>query len=192
MLMLAGCVSPPEITPHGPATGGAKNCTTVITQVPFTTKECNNVSYTEQVCGTRELPFTAVQLTKIDLCTADGPCVGKSLGECGSCSKAMSRCTMVIENKDPQKSGTWTVAVNFTYKNYGFNKEPVSKEIAPNGSYAFDVYQIYDPGTPLNSADCTMVITAKPSVQDCHDETRVRTDCQNVTAYSNETKNVCQ
>ncbi|NYZ73772.1 hypothetical protein H0O00_01380 [Candidatus Micrarchaeota archaeon] len=194
ILLLAGCVSPPqEVIPEPQPTPPTheETCRMVDEYVPVVTEECGPVSYTEQVCGERELPFTVVELPSVNLCVADGPCVGHDLGECQTCSKAMTRCVWAIENKDLTATGTWTVAANFTIGAFGFNKEPISQTIGPNQTATFDFYQIYMVSYPISSAVCHLALVDKAVVDDCHQETRTKTECQNVTTQQLVQKQVC-
>jgi hypothetical protein len=189
MLFLAGCAAP--VLPSGQTQQPAQTCHTVTDVKPVTTQQCSDVSTTEQVCGLRKLPYEAIRLPRIDLCITDGPCVGKPLSSCATCTTAMTRCTLVLENKDPQKSGTWTVGANYTLGNSGFNKDPITATIKPNETFAFDFQQIYAPGDPINSAVCNISVTAEASVDDCHSETRTKTECRNVTVNSTVQRQVC-
>lgn len=188
MLLLAGCAAP--LLPSGQAAPNT-TCRIVIEQKPVTTEQCGDVSTTEQVCGLRELPSKVIMLPKIDLCIIDGDCVGKPLSQCPVCTTAMSRCTLVIENQDPQASGTWTVTANYTIGNAGFNKEPITATIKPNESYSFDYQQIYAPGYPTNSANCNISVISKATVNDCHGETRTARECKNVTVNASVQTQVC-
>ena len=192
MLLVAGCVSPPTVEQQKPPVTQPRQCTNITENVPVTLEECDNVSITEQVCGVRTLPYRSVDPPKVDLCIADGPCVGNPLGSCQACSKAMTRCMRIITNEDSKASGTWILVANFTFGSSGFNKEPITATIRPNESYTFDFYQIYVPGYPLNSATCTIYMVDEARVDDCHDETRLVTQCQNLTRTVPVQREVCQ
>ena len=194
LLILAfGCVTQPATTPpetKPPVT--QKTCHNVTELVPITTQECGNVSYSEEVCANRKLSYVATREPKVDLCIVDGPCVGNPLGECPGCSKAMTRCVLIIHNEEAQKSGTWTATANFTLGSAGFNKEPITQTIAANESEMFDFFQIYTPGSPTNSASCTIAVTGEPVIEDCIQEMRTKTECTNVTRNNTNTREVCQ
>lgn len=138
------------------------------------------------------LQFKVTELPKVNLCVADGPCVGYDLGTCPTCSKAMTRCVMVIENQDATATGTWTVGANFTLGAFGFNKDPISQTIGPNQTATFDFHQIYVVSQPITSATCTLAVTDNPVIDDCHQETRTKTECQNVTTQQLVQKQVCE
>jgi hypothetical protein len=160
--------------------------------VPVVTEECGPVSYTEEVCGQRELEFIAIELPRVNLCVGDGPCVGNDLGECVTCSMAMTRCVMVIENTDAEKFGTWTVAANFTLGDSGFNREPITQTIGPNQTGTFDFQQIYAVNYPVTSAECHLAVSDAPIIDDCHGETRTKIECQNVTTQQKIQTEVCE
>jgi len=195
ILLLAGCVSPPqEVTPEPqpePPTH-EETCRMVDEYVPVVTEQCGPVEYTEEVCGQRTLKFTATELPKVNLCVADGPCVGYELSTCKTCSKAMTRCTMVIENEDATASGTWTVAANFTLGDSGFNREPITQTIGPGQTATFDFQQIYVLSYPITSAGCDLAASDAPIIEDCHQETRTRTVCENVTTQKTVQREVCE
>jgi hypothetical protein len=194
LLLIAGCVSPPSEVPSNQTTPPAQqsNCHMESQQVPVTKEECGPVQFTEQVCGIRKLNYTATELPKVDLCIADGPCSGNPISTCQICSKAMTRCVLVIKNEEETAAGTWTVAANYTLGSNGFNKDPISKTIAPGESFAFDFNQFYGVSKPITTASCKLVVTAEPTVNDCHGETRSRSECTNVTTYEEVQKEVCE
>jgi hypothetical protein len=161
-------------------------------QVPVTTEECGPVSYTEPVCGNRKLNYSMTLSPKVDLCISDSGCTGDQLGDCQGCTKAMTRCVLTIKNLEPQKTGTWIVGANFTLTNAAFLKDRMTKEIRPNESFAFDYNQIYNPGQPISSAACSVFVVQEPYSEDCHDETRTRNECKNVTHMESVQKEVCQ
>lgn len=193
MLFIAGCASPPQAQPPGPSPTPAptKTCRTVTTQVPFTETKCGDITYIEPVCGLRKLNYTVTLLPKVDLCTIDGPCAGEELSQCQHCTKAMTRCVMVIQNEEPVQSGEWKVAANFTLQNAAFNKDPISMTIEANQTAAFDFHQIYDLGQPINSASCELKVMQEPTVQDCVQQQKTKYECQNVTSMRNESRQVC-
>lgn len=190
MLLFAGCVTPTEQTPLTPPK--QQFCLNVSQTVPVTEEICEEVSYTDEVCGIRKLPYTYTDIPRVDLCIGDGSCTGSPLSECRQCSSAMTRCIKVINNEDTKAAGTWTVAATFSFGTAGFNKDPVTATIQPNSSYAFDFYQIYAPGSPPSSASCTLTVTQAASVNDCHQETRTVTECANVTRFVSVEREVCQ
>ncbi|HSB46525.1 MAG TPA: hypothetical protein VLD37_00815 [Candidatus Bilamarchaeum sp.] len=195
MVFLAGCTSQiPSLPPgqNGTSTPG-KTCHMESSKVPVTKEECGPVSYTEPVCGLRKLNYSMGQVAKIDLCIADTGCTGAPLGDCQACTKAMTRCVLTIKNEEPQKSGVWKVGANYSLsQTIAFIKDPITKEIRPNESFAFDFNQIYNPGQPINSADCSLFVTEEPYSQDCHDETRTRNECKNVTTTETVQTQVCE
>lgn len=192
VLLVAGCVSKPVIPTPNLTPSIPHICHTVTEQVPYVDLECKPVSMTNTICGIRALPYDAHPITTIHLCVTDDECVGKPLGDCQGCSRAMTRCGLLIENKDAKSSGTWTVGANFTVTGGGFMKDPVTKTLAPNESYEFDFQQMYAPGQPISSAICKVFLITAPKVDDCHDETREINDCKNVTKYTTIQKQVCQ
>lgn len=196
VLLAAGCTSPPAQTQGGEKTpGGAtqQTCTMVSEQVPVTTQECTNISLTEQVCGKKTLQYTQTLRPRVDLCIGDGPCVGMAIGDCpATCNKIMTRCVLDITNQDPLLSGTWTVGANFTLKNSAFIKDPVTKTIGPNQSFAFDFFQMYSTMVPMSTADCNLYVIKEAVVDDCHEETHLDRKCENVTSFETRQRQVCQ
>ncbi len=193
ILLIAGCIQAPTQTPPAtqPTPTPVQTCRNVTTYTPVTQLVCGNVSYTVPVCELRKLNYTISMKPKVDLCIGDGSCTGSPLGQCQTCSSAMSRCVMEIKNNEPVDSGSWTVAANFTLGNAGFIKDPITEVIPPNGSFAFDFNQIYTPGDPISSANCNLWVSKEPTIQDCHQETRTRIDCNNVTTNTSSTTQVC-
>lgn len=194
LLLAAGCIQVPSGTPPSTQQPPAvtQTCRNVTTVTPVITEQCGNVSYTIPVCSLRKLNYSISLKPKVDLCIGDGVCNGQPLGQCQQCSSAMSRCVMIIKNNEPTQSGSWTVGANYTLGTAGFNKDPITATIDPNSTYEFDFYQIYTPGYPINSADCQLLVVKDPSIEDCHEETRARVDCANVTANSTSTTQVCE
>ncbi len=188
ILLVAGCVSSPS---GQPSASNASNCTNVSTQVPYQESNCTNLSVTTQVCGTRALQYHMVNVTRIDLCVSDGSCTGLPLSQCTACSRAMTRCGLIITNDDANESGTWVVGANFTVSGGGFINNPVSKSLAPNQSSEFDFQQMYTLGPSPNSATCDVFLVSAPIVDDCHGETRMQTECTNVTVYNETETQIC-
>jgi len=98
---------------------------------------------------------------------------------------------MVITNND-DRSGTWTVGANYSLGDSGFIKDPITHTIGPNESATFDFHQIYVPGYPVNSASCELYIMDEPIIDDCHEETRIKRDCTNVTTFVTVEREVCE
>jgi hypothetical protein len=193
MLFVAGCVSPPSILQPQNATPAAeKTCHTVSEQQPYGEVECKDVSVTNQVCGLRALPYDMHNLSILHLCVDDGGCVGLPLGDCQSCTRAMTRCGLLITNDDNKSSGVWVVGANFTVTGGGFIVNPISKTLGPGESYEFDFQQMYTPGNPISSASCAVYLMSAPKVDDCHDETRTSQECLNVTKYKTVERQVCE
>lgn len=195
MIVAVGCIS--MTAPQGPATPGTetpnKTCHMATIQTPVTSEQCDDVTFTDQVCGKRKLNYTTSYSPRVDLCVEDGTCVGKPVGECPTpCTKVMSRCIMTIENRDSAKSGTWIVGATFSIKNAGFIKEPITQYIGPGQKGAFDFYQIYAASGALNTATCNLTIKSEPFIDDCHDEARIRRNCQNITTFKTTQQQVCQ
>lgn len=191
-LFIAGCIEAPVLPePLKPATKPSVTCRNVTEQVPITKEECSDVSYTEQVCVKRKLNYTKSLSVPSHLCIGDGKCVGEPLSECTFCTKAMTRCIMTITNKDPKRTGTWTVKANYTLGNSGFEKEGITKIIGPNESATFDFHQIYIPGYPTFSATCILFVADEPVIDECHEETSLKKVCKNVTSYTTREKQVC-
>lgn len=194
MLLSAGCITTPEkpaATTPTPQPVPQK-CRTVMDDVPKTELKCGDVVSTEEVCGLRKLNYTKEELPKIDLCISDGACTGKPLGDCQACVKAMSRCVMVIHNTEEVKSGTWSVAANYTLGNSGFNKDPITVTIPSNGTGTFDFNQIYNTNYPINSASCKLLIVKEPTTEDCRQESRTHNECKNVTTITQVPRTVCE
>jgi hypothetical protein len=190
-LLMAGCVSPSTEVPPGKEPAKPE-CRTVTEQVPQTKEECGELAYTEPVCGLRKLNYSITQPPRVDLCIEGPGCVGKPLGDCQACTKAMTRCIMTIKNEEEQKAGTWVVGANYSLNGAGFIKEPISSTIDPGKSFAFDFNQIYNPGSPISSAKCVLFVISDPWIEDCHEETRTKIDCRNVTTTVTVQREVCQ
>ncbi|MBI5228369.1 hypothetical protein HY988_07285 [Candidatus Micrarchaeota archaeon] len=190
ILLIAGCTgqSAPKTTP----TPEPKTiCTKVIEQIPIITEQCDNVSYTEEVCQLRELKYSVVGQTKTDLCIVSDSCAGSPLSSCRNCNRAMTRCTMTIKNLDPKETADWTVGANFTLPWAGFIKNPDSQTILPEHNATFDFYQIYSFSEVIIPASCDLYVINKPIINDCHQETRAKVVCANVTTTQSREKEVC-
>ncbi len=167
-------------------------CHTVTEMVPVVIEECGEVAYTEEVCERRELEYNTSMASISHICSlSDEGCGGTNLSNCSSCSKAVTRCTLEITNLDKRKSGEWTVGATFVSGKATFSREPITKTIDPEESQFFDFQQFYDPGAPINSATCKLVVTDVPVVEDCQDVTKTRNDCSNVTKMVEVSKEVC-
>ncbi|MGV8085730.1 MAG: hypothetical protein ACP5N9_05765 [Candidatus Bilamarchaeum sp.] len=188
-LITLGCINPQTNTPSPTPT--QRNCQTVYDSVPSVSLTCNNVSYTESVCGIKKLSYTTRLSAPISLCIESSYCAGRPLENCSPCTKAMTRCIMTLKNTESLLSGEWSVAANFSLQTTGFSKEPIRKTIRPNESFDFDFYQIYNPGLESSVAVCSIGVMEEPQTNDCHQETRQRTECQNVTTYRNVSREVC-
>ena len=161
-------------------------------QQPYLEETCSDVSVTKPVCGIRALPYDMHNLSTLHLCVNDGECVGKPLGDCQTCSRAMTRCGILLSNDDKKSSGAWVVGANFSVSGGGFIRDPITKTLAPGESYEFDFEQMYTPGNPISSATCTVFLISAPKVDDCIDETRTTTECKNVTKYQAVERQVCE
>jgi hypothetical protein len=194
ILLAAGCVSTPggEQPPAQAGSGQNKTCRTVVDEVPDVKEQCSNASFSEQSCSIRKLNYTATTLPRVDLCISDSPCMGKPLGECIGCAKAMSRCVLRVQSLETLKTGTWSVAANFSVGNSGFNKDPISHPIGPNQSADFDFSQIYTTDYSTGSASCSLAVVAEPTIEDCVQVTRMKTECHNVTGTKSVTRQVCE
>jgi len=192
IILLAGCTTPPVTPPAQQTQPPAKVCHNETNQVTQVHEECGPVSYTIQVCGSRMLPYEAIALPLIHICSTDGPCSGGLLSNCTWCTKAMTRCMMTIHNLDKQSAGDWTVGANYTVTGGQFIKEPQTLTIGPNQTGVFDFNQFYNPGDPISSASCLIYVMSDPTIEDCHDETRTRNECVNITDIVPVTKTVCQ
>ena len=189
VMMAFGCispVSPPAEVPEAPE----KVCRTVTETVPSVVEECGEVSYTESECGRRELSYESAKSPLTHFCTLDGDCGGKSLSTCAYCDKAMTRCSIEINNTD-NKPGEWVVGATFSIYNAIFTREPLSAMIEPGEGHTFDFQQFYDPGHPINSAKCEIAIQKVPVIEDCREVTRTRVDCVNVTKTTTVEREVC-
>lgn len=191
LVMMVGCVGQEVIPLEPPFEQPEKECTNVTEEIPVTHEECTNISYTEEVCERRALAYTSVEPPIVHLCVADGPCVGSLLSECPFCAKAMTRCMMVITNED-SKRGTWKVGAKFTLGKSGFIKDPITATIEPNESATFDFQQIYVPPKPISSASCELYMVEEPVIDDCHQETRTKRECTDVTSYVTTVREVCE
>lgn len=191
-LFLAGCVSPPEGMPFVPAGPEEKVCRTVSEEVPVVEQQCGDVSYTEQVCDIRELNYTSNMLPPTHLCISDTGCNGMQLGDCQGCAQAMTRCVLQITNTETQKTGTWKVGANYSLGTSGFIKDPITHTIEPGETASFDFNQIYNPGQPINSASCQLFIISKPKIEECHEETRSREECKDITTTKIVEREVCE
>lgn len=192
VMFLFGCAAPIELPFEPPPLEPEKECRMVTEERPFAGEECTNISYTEQVCEKRKLDYISAEPPVVHLCIADGPCVGSPLSECPACAKAMTRCMMVITNNDEDKSGTWRVGAEYTLGDAGFVKDPITQTIGPKESATFDFHQIYVPGQPVHSASCELYVIDEPILDDCHQETRLKRECANVTKYILVEKEVCE
>ncbi len=193
MIMAIGCVSPPPLPVPGFEEPEEEiECRTVFEEVPGLVEECEEVQYTEEVCGRRALEYISTEAPIVHLCMLDGECGGKSLAGCKYCQKAMTRCTMIIHNLDPKKSGAWTVGANFSLDGAVFSRDPVMKTIDPNETESFDFQHFYTPGVPINSATCKLFVIEEAVVDDCQDITRAREECANVTKLVIVEKEVCE
>ncbi len=193
-VLAAGCASPESGQAQQEPQGVQKNqtCRLVSEDVPVTQEECGDISYTEEECSLRKLNYSTASVPKVDLCISDGVCTGKPLGDCPGCVKAMTRCVLKVTNLEPQKSGTWVVAANYTLGSAGFNKEPISITIGPNQTADFDFNQIYTPGFPINSASCNIAVMSEPSIEACVSVTKTRLQCRNVTRTETRQSQVCE
>jgi len=193
MLFVSGCVSLPSNSQGVPQQNQtpAKTCRTVIDEVPETKEQCSNVTLTEQSCGVRTLNYSVTRLPKVDLCISEGGCLGKPLGECPYCVKVMSRCILRIQSLEEQKTGTWSVGANYSLGNSSFLKNPITLTIGPNQTADFDFNQIYTVGYPINSASCTLAVAYEPTVDECVQVTRTKTECKNVTSTARTQREVC-
>jgi hypothetical protein len=192
VLLAAGCVEPPVLAPEEEPEEKEVTCRTVTEDVPTVDVVCEDVEFTEEVCGKRELKYSVTNLPKVDLCVRDGPCVGLPLRNCTGCSKAMTRCVLLVKNEDPEESGSWSVSANYSVKGAGFIKEPITQVISPNESFAFDFFQIYVPDQPITSATCNLAVSDFPVIDDCHEETTLQQVCKNITSTRQVQKEVCQ
>ena len=193
ILLVFGCVgSPVGAPPAQEETEDEKTCRTVTEMVPRMVEECGEVSYTEEDCGKRELEYNTSMNPISHLCWIDGDCGGKPLSTCVDCTKAATRCTMLITNQDEKKSGTWSVGANFSLGNSLFARDPVTKTIEPGETEEFDFQHFYDPGKPINSATCELFIIDAAEVDDCVQITRTRQECSNVTKNVEVEKQVCE
>jgi len=190
-ILIAGCAAPVEL-PLEPFKEPEKVCRNVTQEIPVAHAECTNISYTEEVCERKKLEYTSALAPVVHLCVADGECVGSPLSECPFCPRAMTRCKMTITNNDDTKSGSWTVGAKYTLGTSGFDKDPITYVIAPGETATFDFHQMYVPGYPVNSASCELYIISEPIVDVCHQETRLKRDCVNVTTYVSVEREVCE
>lgn len=192
-LLAFGCVGVEQMVPTITEEPIKKqDCKTIFEMEPVTTEECGDVSYTEEVCERRELEYNISLLPISHICSlSDNGCSGKVLATCASCTKAVTRCEMTITNLDPKKSGDWTVGATFISGKATFSREPLTKNIDPLESEKFDFQQFYDPGTPINSAECKLFVSDIPIVDDCKGVTKTRRDCTNVTTMIQVSKEIC-
>jgi hypothetical protein len=194
MLVVSGCISPPAGQQGNPQPNQTANktCRTVIDEVPDTKEQCGDITFSEPVCNMRNLNYSVTRPPKVDLCISDGVCLGKPLGDCQGCAKAMTRCILQVHNTESQKTGSWTVGANFSIGNFGFNKDPITRTIGPNQTADFDFNQIYTPDYPINSASCSLAVISEPTIEDCIQVTRTKTECRNVTSTTKIQREVCE
>lgn len=195
-LILLGCTSqqpPPTPTPsQQQPIIVSPNCRLVSEEVPSIREVCeNNVGRTETVCSKKSLSYELNYYDQINICTADGDCAGKDISSCSSCKRIMSRCQLNVTNKDPLNAGNWGVRANFTVNGRIFEKEESVKTIGPLKTETFDFYQIYDPYGSISIAQCNLMISSPPIIDECHDETRTVSVCRNVTESKTIQKEVC-
>lgn len=103
----------------------------------------------------------------------------------------MMRCILTLQSNEDSEAGTITVGANFTLPGGAFLKEPISKTFNQGTSHAFDFYQIYGPGKPINSADCDLYVIGTPTVNECIDITKIESDCKSVTKIEKIQTEVC-
>ncbi|MFH1520481.1 MAG: hypothetical protein ABID61_02440 [Candidatus Micrarchaeota archaeon] len=188
MLFLSGCALPLETQQNKTTT---QTCRIIQTDKPVTTEECVNYTKTSTDCNERQMYYSILSLSKNTLCTADGSCAGKSIENCGKCSTAMTRCIMTINSDEQKESGTITVGANFTLPSGAFLKEPISKTFNHGTNDTFDFYQIYNPGNPINTADCNLYVIGIPTVNECNDITKIVSDCKPVTRIEKIQTEIC-
>jgi hypothetical protein len=172
-----------------------KQCRTIIVQEPYMAQECQNVSKMEEVCDVRELNYSKTDVTKIWLCTDKTLCVDYyANGSCVTyyCSKGMTRCHMNLTNNDPQKTGEWAVAANFTVDGATFGKNPVKETLLPGETANFNFEQFYVMDLNQKKAECEIFVSEPAKIRDCSFITKITEQCQNVTKYKDVEKQVCE
>jgi len=172
----------------------ASSCRTVTTSVPYNDTVCQNVSTTDQVCGTRELNYTLSRTAKAEICIDQSLCaLMYAFGNCITyyCSNGMTRCSVNVTNMDPQKSADWAVAATFTIDGSVFNQNAVKKTILPHETASFDFQQMYSMDINQRRASCNVSVVAPPKIQDCTSVTRLKEECQQVLKYKDVEKQVC-
>lgn len=195
VMLAAGCLGPVQTPPAETPDQGQEpsvTCTTVTDSIPYTDEECSDVTVSEPVCQRRELNYSTTQLAPVHLCSSDGACTGKPLNECFSCTKAMSRCRLVLTNLDADKPGTWKAGANFSIGSASFIKEIQTAVIKPGENHTFDFYQIYTPEQFRRPASCAVFVLEVPEIDDCRDVIRTAQECKNVTKFQLVDRQVCQ
>jgi hypothetical protein len=171
------------------------DCKVVVTQEPFTEEICQNVSKMEEVCENRELNYSLAAVEKNFVCLEDSLCMDRGPdGVCyyKLCSKGMTRCRSNITNLDPQKTGVWGVAANFSFDSGTlFEKNPVSKTLFPNETRALDFEQSYEMDLNQKKPSCTIFVKTPAKLQDCNFITKLIENCINTTKNKTVEKTVC-
>lgn len=175
-----------------PAENNAPDCTIVTKSVPEEKIQCGNFSYTEQVCENLAIPYQISTVDKSDLCTDTGNCFGENFSSCSPCQSATTRCSMTITNTDPLYSGDFVVGASFGSNGLNVSREPLRKRIQFNSSEKFDFYYSYGSKSLSRAASCDVFVISSPMNFGCHQETRTREECKNVTETKLVQSEVCK
>jgi hypothetical protein len=200
LMMFLGCTAPQSdvdgsdsILPDDTSGSDVPECSVVTITEPYTETICWNVTYTEEKCEKKALEFSLSTLTKTDLCTQDGSCVGRDLVECPhTCTGAMKRCRMDVTNMDEEYAGLWVVGANFTRGKSGFIKDPEGIMIPPGESRTFDFTQLYTLGKRGSSMECELFVIDSPEVEVCYLVGHEDTECEEATKYRTVEKEICE
>lgn len=189
-----GCISvlDSDLAPGpGPA---QETCRTITVQEPYIEEVCEDVVVLEDVCKTIDLDYSLSQVNKTQLCVEKALCVSwYSNGTCmvSYCSRGMTRCQATLTNLDPQKEGTFGVSAAFTLGTSVFQKNEILRKILPNDSATYDFNQFYTMDINQAVPVCDVFVTSGARLQDCKTESRVFTECANVTKYLEVEKEIC-
>ncbi len=182
-----GCVSTTN-----PPNDSKPDCTLVTKSVPEEKLQCGNFSYTSEVCENLAIPYEISQINKSDLCTDSGDCFGEQFSLCRPCQSATTRCSVVIKNTDPLYSGEFVVGATFQSSGLNVTRDPLRKIVPFNSSAQFDFYYSYGSKSLNRAAACQIDVISSPTVYGCHQETRTKEECNNVTEMKLIQSEVCK
>ncbi len=187
MILGFGCVNQSQSS-----TDKKLDCTIVTKSVPEQKVQCGNFSYTEQVCENLAIPYQLSPTEKSDLCTDSGNCFGENFSRCSPCQSATTRCSVVVTNTDPLYSGEFIIGASFESNGLNVSREPLRKRIQFNSSEKFDFYYSYGSKSLNRAASCNLFVISSPTTFGCHQETRTREECKNITETKLVQSEVCK